>query len=110
MLVCKAVGLAHLPENLCLAQHHGIQTRRNPEEVPHRFPVVVVVQRFPENVGPHGVKLAEKSGKSRRAFMGRFRRNSVHFAAIAGGENQRLFENSPGAKLFRGSPGLLGGE
>src|SRR2546430_10575089 len=56
------------------------------------------------------MKLAEKRRESRGAFMRRFRRHPIHFAAIAGGKHQRLFENPPGAQLLGRTLRLLGGK
>ena len=42
--------------------------------------------------------------------MGKFRWHSIHFAAIAGGEHQCFFEDSPRAQFFSGAPRLLGSE
>ena len=110
MLVREAIRLPHLSQNLCLAQQHGIKSCRNSKKVPHRLLIVVVIERHAKNIRTHRMKLAEKRRESRGAFMGRFRRHPIHFAAIAGGKHQRLFENPPGAQLLGRTLRLLGGK
>ncbi len=110
MLVREAICFTHLAQDLRFSQQHGIKSRRYPEEMPHRLAIIVMIERYAEDFRPHGVELTQVGRQSRSTFMGRLRRHSIHFAAIAGGEYQCLFEDSPRAKLFRSTLSLFGGK
>src|SRR5215467_1812917 len=90
LLVRGPVGFPHLTENFGFAEHHGIEARGNAEKMPHGFAVVMVIKRNAKNVRTDEMKLAEKRGKPWRALTRSFRRDSVHFAAVARGEHQRF--------------------
>src|SRR5580765_5876685 len=71
---------------------------------------VVVIERRAQELELHGMKATEGTRESHGGFAGGFRRDTVHFTAVAGGENQSCVKNAARAKLFGGLAGLLVGE
>src|SRR5260370_8470968 len=110
MLGRDAICCAPRPQAPPPPQPNDSMSRRYPEEMPHRLAIIVMIERYAEDFRPHGVELTQVGRQSRSTFMGRLRRHSIHFAAIAGGEYQCLFEDSPRAKLFRSTLSLFGGK
>jgi hypothetical protein len=70
----------------------------------------MLVEGHAENIGANGVEFAEKGGEAGSGFVGGFRRDSVEFAAIAGGKNEGFFEEAAGAEFSGGASSLVGGE
>jgi hypothetical protein len=72
--------------------------------------IVVMVEDAVENVGANGMEFAEERRQAGSAFVGSFGRDAVDFAAVAGGEDERFFEEAAGAEFVAGAASLLGGE
>ena len=45
VLVREPIRFPHLAQNLRFAQQHGVEPRRNSKKMPHRFVIVVVIER-----------------------------------------------------------------
>jgi hypothetical protein len=56
------------------------------------------------------MKFAEERGKAGGGFVGSFRRDAIEFAAIAGGEDQGLFEKAAGTEFVGGAASLFESE
>jgi len=63
-----------------------------------------------ENVGANGMEFAEEGRQAGSAFREKLGRHAVDFAAIAGGEDERFFEEAAGAEFVGGAASLFGGE
>jgi hypothetical protein len=72
--------------------------------------IIVMVEDAVENIGANGMEFAEEGRQDGSAFMDSFGRNAVNFAAVAGGEDERFFEEAAGAEFVGGAAGLFGGE
>src|SRR5271155_2592446 len=96
LFVRRAVGLAHLAEDLGFAQKHRVQPSGNAKKMPDRVAIVMMVKGVGQNVRADGMKFAQKRGEPGKAVVGSLRGNSVDFAAITGREHQRLFKDAPG--------------
>ncbi|MCW0417707.1 hypothetical protein NB689_003461 [Xanthomonas sacchari] len=76
MFACQRPGVLHLAEDLRLAQHHRVQPGGDPEQVPHRVRVLVLVQ------------IAVQTGGMRVQPVGQVLRiagDGVQLGAVAGG-------------------------
>ena len=110
MFVGEAIGFADLAEDFGFAEEEGVKPGGNAEEMTNGVLVVVVIERNAQDIRADSVKLAEKRGKTRRALVRCLRRDSVDFAAVAGGEDERFFEEAAGAEFVGGAASLFGGE
>jgi len=70
----------------------------------------MVIEREAENFVAHRMEFAEKAGEPGSGFAHGFGRDAVDFAAIAGGKDQRFFENATRTQFFSGTAGLVVGE
>ena len=110
LFVGEAIGFADLAEDFGFAEEHGVEPGGDAEKMADGVAIVVMIERAGENVGADGVKFAEERGEPGEAVVRRFGRNAVDFAAIAGGEDQRFFEDAAGAEFVSGAARLFGGE
>ena len=81
------VGILHLPEDLSLTQHHGVEPRRHTEEVPHSIVVFEPVERC---LVTRAAAQKIRSGRDRRAGIGS---GTINFDAIAGGKKDRFVQS-----------------
>jgi hypothetical protein len=72
--------------------------------------IIVLVEDAVQNVGANGMEFAEEGRQAGSALMGSFGWNAVNFAAVAGGEDERFFEEAARAEFVGGAAGLFGGE
>jgi hypothetical protein len=92
IFVGEAIGFADLAEDFGLAEEERVESGRDAEKVPDGGAVIVLIEGAIENVWANGMEFAEKGRETEGGFVGGFRRDAVHFAAIAGGENEGFFE------------------
>jgi hypothetical protein len=81
-----------LAEDFGLAEEERVEAGGDAEEVTDSGAVVVMVEDTVESVGTNGMEFAEERGEAGSGFVGGFGRDAVHFAAIAGGEDEGFFE------------------
>jgi hypothetical protein len=72
--------------------------------------IVVLVQSAVENIRANRMEFAEEGRKAGSGFVGGLGRNAVDFAAVAGGEDERFFEEATGAEFVGGAASLFGSE
>jgi hypothetical protein len=110
MFVRDAIGFADLAQDFGFAEEERVESGGNAEEMTDGGAIVVMIEDAVERVGLDGMEFAEERGKTGRAFVAGFGRNAVDFAAIAGGKDQRFFEEAAGAEFVGGAAGLVGSE
>ena len=110
VLVGQAIGLADLAEDFGFAEEERVESGGNAEEMTNSGAIVVMVEDVVKRVGANGMEFAEERGKTGSAFVAGFGRDTIDFAAIAGGEDQGFFEEAARAKFVGGAAGLVGGE
>jgi hypothetical protein len=110
LFVGDLVSVADLAEDFGFAEEHRVEAGGNAEEVADGIAVVVMVERAGENFGADRVEFAEKRRESVEAIVFGFGRDAVNFAAIAGGEDERFFEDAASAEFVGGAARLFGGE
>jgi hypothetical protein len=107
LFVGEAIGFADLAKDFGFAEELRIEAGGNAKEMTDGGAVVVLVEEAVEHVGPDGMKFTEEGRKARSASVGGFRRDTVEFAAIAGGEDERFFEKAARAEFVGGTAGLF---
>jgi hypothetical protein len=108
--VGEAIGFADLSEDFGFAEEERVESGGDAEKMADGGAIVMLVEGNIENVWANGMEFAEKRREAGGAFVGGFGGYAVEFAAIAGGENERFFEEATGAKFRGGAPSLVGGE
>jgi len=110
VFVSETIGFANLAEDFGFAEEERVEPGGDAEEMADGGAIVVLIERAIENIRANGMKFAEEGVEAGGAFVGGFGRDAVDFAAVAGGEDERFFEEAAGAKLVGGAASLLGGE
>ena len=110
VFVGHAIGFADLAEDFGFAEEKRVESGGDAEEMANGGAIVVMIEDAVESVGANGVEFAEERGEAGGGFVGRFGRDTVDFAAIAGGKDQRFFEEAAGAKFVGSAAGLVGSE
>ena len=110
MFVGRFVGVANLADDFGFAEEHGVQPGGDAEKMADGVAIVVMIKRADEDFGADSVEFAEECGDGSKAVLRGLGRNAVDFAAIAGGEDERFFEDAAGAEFVGGTARLLGGE
>jgi len=110
VFVGEAIGFADLAEDFGFAEEERIEPGGDAEEMADGGAIVVMVEGAVENVRANGMEFAEEGRQAGSALVGGFGRNAVDFAAVAGGEDERLFEEAAGAEFVGGAASLFGGE
>jgi len=110
VLVRQAVGFADLSEDFGFAEEERVESSGDAEEVAYGGAIVMMIEGTVESVWANGMEFAEERGKTGSAFVAGFGRDAVDFAAIAGGKDQRFFEEAAGAKFVGSAAGLVGSE
>jgi hypothetical protein len=106
----EAIGFANLAEDFGFAEEQRVQPGGDAEEMTDGGAIVVMVEDAVENVGANGMEFAEEGRQAGSAFVGGFGRDAVDFAAVAGGEDERFFEEAAGAEFVGGAASLFGSE
>ncbi len=95
------VGVLHLPDDLRLAEDHGVQARRHAEEVADRVAPLVVIEGGGEGVGGDAVALRQHLGDRRRLGRGSVV-HRIEFDAVAGREDDHLLRGEGLLQLGEG--------
>jgi hypothetical protein len=106
----KTIGFADLAKDFGFTEEEGVEPGGHAEEMANGGAIVVLVEDAIENVGANGMEFAEEGRQAGSAFVRSFGRNAVDFAAVAGGEDERFFEEAAGAEFVGGAASLFGGE
>jgi len=110
VLMGKTIGFADLAKDFGFTEEEGVEPGGHAEEMANGGAIVVLVEDAIENVGANGMEFTEEGREAGSAFVGSFGRNTVNLAAVAGGEDERFFEEAARAELVGGAAGLFGGE
>jgi len=110
VFVSETIGFADLAEDFGFAEEERVETGGDTEEMADGGAIVVLVQSAVENFGANRMEFAEEGRKAGCGFVGGFGRDTIDFAAVAGGEDERFFEEAAGAEFVGGAAGLFGGE
>ncbi|MDT4860078.1 hypothetical protein FQZ97_946170 [compost metagenome] len=97
----------HLPENLRLAEHHGVQPRGHPHHVAHRGVVFVDIGAGAQLVEAELVVIGQPG---QHHIGGQAVLFEVEFAAVAGREDRRLAGSGALTELLQSLNQLLRGE
>jgi hypothetical protein len=108
--VGEAVGFADLPEDFRFTEEERVESGGDAEEMTDSGAIVMLIEGDTEDVRANGMEFAKKGREAACGLVGGFGGNAVEFAAIAGGEDEGLFEEATGAKFRSGAPSLVGSE
>jgi len=106
----KTIGFADLAKDFGFTEEEGVEPGGHAEEMANGGAIVVLVEDAIENVEANGMEFAEEGRQAGSAFVGSFGRHAVDFAAVAGGEDERFFEEAAGAEFVGGAASLFGRE
>jgi len=110
VFVGEAIGFADLAEDFGFAEEEGVEPGGDAEKMADGGAIVVLVECAVKNVRANGMEFAEEGIEAGCTFVGSFGRNAVDFAAVAGGEDERFFEEAAGAEFVGGAASLFGCE
>jgi hypothetical protein len=110
VLVGEPIGFAYLAEDFGFAEEERVEPGGDAEKMADGGAIVVMVKDAIENVRANGMEFAEEGRQAGSAFVGSFGWDAVNLAAVAGGEDERFFEQAAGAEFVRGAASLFGGE
>jgi hypothetical protein len=110
VLVGETIGFADLAEDFGFAEEKRVEPGGDAEKMADGGAIVVMVKDAIENVRANGMEFAEEGRQAGSAFVGSFGWDAVNLAAVAGGEDERFFEQAAGAEFVRGAASLFGGE
>ena len=89
----QRVGVAHLPKNLILAQHHGVQSGGHFEKMLHRLKIARFVKIIPGDIRVLKVEILRENVTHTAVGHGRgVVGDDVKFGSVAGGEDDGLFD------------------